>query len=171
MADGHTQSTSTSFDLSTLLHPKSPATPMQAVAAMIDALGLPTDPDLDRYIAAEIVRQRNVYGAGAAERARASGVHFGGMEPDARQPRGFDEVLESAVAAKRRREDWSASPEGRFHAAALLIARATGDERLLNCAVRGVTHEIERASRLLAEMEGPAADAARAALADMTSAA
>jgi len=70
--------------------------------------------------------------------------------------------LSTFLAAAQR----AASPAGRFLQAALKIERATGDDRLANCARRGLDTNAERAGKLLAEVEGPAADEARAALAD-----
>lgn len=61
---------------------------------------------------------------------------------------------------------FKATPTGRFVTAAKLIFDATGDERLLQCWTRGLDTNADFAAKLLSEMEGPAADQARAALAN-----
>jgi hypothetical protein len=80
-----------------------------------------------------------------------------------------------AVAARLEREfderlAWELTPDGRFTTAARLIYEATGDDTLLSCRNRGLDTNHHFAAKLLGEMEGPAADQARAALADYVAA-
>lgn len=74
-----------------------------------------------------------------------------------------DLIAEATVEANRANAD-AASPEGRFKRAARIIMAATGDERLMNCASRGIAGNADHAAKLLAGMEGPVAEEARAAL-------
>ena len=100
------------------------------------------------------------------EAVRSRGVCMSGMGPGPFEPATDTELKAEARAELRRAHAYQSSPEGRFQSAAYLIWRATGDERLLNCASRGLEDEAGRAADLLADMEGPAADKAREALAD-----
>lgn len=78
------------------------------------------------------------------------------------------ETVETVAARLQRRADdleaFRASPEGRFYRAALLIAEATGDDRLLSCHSRGLATNMDRARKLLTEAQGPAAEDAFLAL-------
>lgn len=98
------------------------------------------------------------------EAVRSRGVSVSGMGPGPFEPATDAELSALARADVRRAHAYQASPEGRFQSAAYLIWRATGDERLLNCASRGLEDEAARAAGLLDDMEGPAADKAREAL-------
>lgn len=77
-----------------------------------------------------------------------------------------EHVQAKLEAEAERYTAWKTTPTGRFVCAAKLICDATGDERLLQCWTRGLDTNHDFATKLLTEMEGPAADQARAALQD-----
>lgn len=93
---------------------------------------------------------------------------FSGMGPGPFTARTEAQIVADATARFERAQAAAATPEGRFRTAAALIFRATGDERLLNCSSRGIDSNADLAADLLRTMQGPAAEAARAALAEIT---
>lgn len=90
------------------------------------------------------------------------GVSFGGLTTP---PETAEQIEARRAAMVAYQAAFALTPEGRFTRAASLIWRATGDERLLNCASRGLAENAGLAASLLAGMSGPAADECRAALA------
>jgi hypothetical protein len=120
-------------------------------------------------MASPFTRAQTIIAAQLARRAAhpATGLSWSGM-PGREPP--MVETLAACMARLERQDAalaaFRASPAGRFRAAAFLIYEATGDDRLLSCADRGLDGDAGRAVKLLAGMEGPAADEARAALAD-----
>lgn len=117
----------------------------------------------DFYASARVILEDQKARRGAC----VSGVRWSGLDADLPRVQTLEDIAADLARKAKARADFAASPVGRFHRAAELIAIATHDERLLQCATRGVEHEIERASRLLAGMSGPAAETCKAALAEM----
>lgn len=97
-----------------------------------------------------------------------TGVCWSAMTSPAPEVESVEVVAARLEAEAERAAQFRATPEGRFHAAAWAILKATGDERLMGCVNRGLSEiEIARAARILSAMSGPAADQARDALADV----
>lgn len=122
-------------------------------------------------IAQERAKADAAFKAHARKAVRSRGVSFGGMGPGAYEPLTDAEINARARVAVRKAAEFEASPAARFMRAAQLIAKATGDERLLSCWSRGLDGNTDAALALLDEMSGPAADECRAALADLAEAA
>lgn len=114
MPDGSTHPQRTGLDLAALLKPTSPTTPMETVEALIVALRLPTEPELDRFIALEISAERARRRTSDPEVTRSKGVHFGGMEAEAFPTREPEQLVADARARKQRADTFSASPRGRL---------------------------------------------------------
>lgn len=104
--------------------------------------------------------------AAAAGSSRGTNLH--GWATSERRIQTVDEVLAGLIEKAARSAAFALTPECRFMRAAQLIDEATGDERLIQCWRNGLSTNHERASRLLSEMSGPAADDARSALAEFT---
>lgn len=122
---------------------------------------------LTHYIAAERQAEETRRSHHEREALRQSGACWSGMGPGPFTARTEAQIVADATARFERAQAAAATPEGRFRTAASLIFRATGDERLLNCSSRGIDTNADLAADLLRGMDGPAADAARAALAEM----
>ena len=121
-------------------------------------------------IAQEHAKVAADFKAHAREAVRSRGVSFSGMGPGAYEPLTDAEINARARVAVRKAAEFEASPAARFMRAAQLIAKATGDERLLSCWSRGLDGNTAPALAALADMEALGADVtkARAALADLT---
>ena len=115
-----------------------------------------------------LAEAREIVAAQQARRDRfvPNGVCWSAMAPEPPVVETVEAVAARLEQQHAKRQAYLATPEGRFMTAALAIYEATGgDDRLLGCHSRGLATNFEHAERLLATMEGPAADEARQALA------
>lgn len=113
-------------------------------------------------LAQEIVGQQQARREAWARR----GTNLHGWASEAPRVEAVSDVMARLADQEAKAEAYRATPEGRFHEAAIDIYRATGNETLLQCHSRGLETNANTAAVLLRGMEGPAADAARAALDD-----
>ena len=177
MHTDHNPTPRTGLDLAALLRPTSPTTPMEAVEALIVGLGLPSDPDLDRFIEAEITAERARIAASQKLVGRNGGTHFGGMEAEAWPVREPERLVADARARKVKREGFLASPRGRFLKATFDLGtlgwneaeavRAIYARRFANEDEALDVEAVGRCIRLLADIDHSDARAAIGALADL----